>query len=750
MGGPRYEAALLAGLLGPFFCTFAALRSCGAALTAQRSVSGESLLKQALADSFAHVAVLFGVATIWGAATGYCEPLLGYGLLALGPSMGMILAGLWGAVTALGTSWVVRPALRKGWGIALAASAPLSAILWGLYRFYDSPSVYAYSPFVGYFAGPLYDNVEYDLERLSGYRMGTLMTCLAVGGFMACFRSEPGPVGATRLVFQDRSRERIVLLVTAAIAALGSLVHSSMAEEMGYGSSTSSIVTQLGRSLEKGPCRVIFSRHVDELEANQIADECVGHIGQLAKYFELEDVADVDVYLFGSQSEKKHLMGAGSTYIAKPWRREIYIQPAGFPHPVLGHELAHVVTERFGQGPFRIAGALGGWLPDPGRIEGFAEAASPKEHSEGTLHEWTAAMKELNLLPPLSSLFQLSFLGSSPARAYSASGSFVDFIRDRHGADALKRWYGGAELSSLTGATWGELERDFHRFLDGVDVPERVLEIARPRFSRPGVFERSCPHAVDRLIGEAVALCPYQEEKAQRLAREAIRLDGTKKDLDLSMARCAFYQGDPERSLRQLRAGAESATLYDPEARRAAWEFAGNISWAMGRLDEARKELEAARELTFHIDAARNLEVKLWALGQEAAVQRPLRYLLAPRPRERQIPQVYLSEWLSTGPHQELARYLLARTLFMTHAEQADAIVEKLVIERLPLESLELEAARMQLLSSCRSALRGEKRHGLEKALTFLLSQKPHEARAIEATRIVERCRIALGPEAPK
>ena len=66
---------------------------------------------------------------------------------------------------------------------------------------------------------------------------------------------------------------------------------------------------------------------------------------------------------------------------------------------VLAHELAHVVSGSFGSGPFRVAGPLGGLIPDPGRIEGIAVAASPGEDDDFTLFEWSKALLDLNLLP---------------------------------------------------------------------------------------------------------------------------------------------------------------------------------------------------------------------------------------------------------------------------------------------------------------------------------------------------------------
>ncbi|MFO0671405.1 MAG: hypothetical protein U0235_17530 [Polyangiaceae bacterium] len=87
---------------------------------------------------------------------------------------------------------------------------------------------------------------------------------------------------------------------------------------------------------------------------------------------------------------RKRFMGAGDTYIAKPWRREVYLQVAAYPHPVLAHELAHVVAGSFEVGPFRVAGRYGGLL-DQGMIEGVAVAAAP-EHDVLSELEWSRAM----------------------------------------------------------------------------------------------------------------------------------------------------------------------------------------------------------------------------------------------------------------------------------------------------------------------------------------------------------------------
>lgn len=752
MGGPRYEAALVAGLTGPCWVAIASawvahrrtseVRVQSLADGLRRKLSGREVILSGMLLGVLHALVVLLVALVHGLRTGFCEPFEGFSLLVLGPSFGMVSAGLVGA-TAGSLAAVLLPAGSR-WGRLLAAllawSVPLASAAIGVLRFYSTPAVYAYDPFVGYFSGPLYDTVAYDISRLLSYRIGTLTSwgAWAILVSQLVFRFE----GRTRgLAFVEATRERVAWLVVALALGLVSVLHFTLSEDLQHASSAESIKETLGRTTESGRCRVYFSGGVDSRAATRTAEECEGHLKQLENYFGVEEGGPVDVYLFSSTEEKRILMGAASTYIAKPWRREIYLQPGGFPHQVLGHELAHVVTGQFGAGPLLVAGPLGGIIPDPGRIEGFAVAAAPREDSEGTLHEWTAAMKQLDLLPPLNQLFQLSFLEASAARSYTASGSFVDFIRATYGPESLRKWYSGSDLESLTGKSWQDLETDFHDFLDRVKVPQEVLEIARPRFSRPGIFERKCPHAVDRIVGEAMALCPVQEQKARRRAAEAIALDPQRIDLELSMARCAWYSGDSARSAKELRKKASDEKAYEPGARRAAWDFSGNIAWQQGERALAKEDFEKSMKLTFGRDLRRQLEVKIWALDQEEVVSEALRQLLAPGPTEGGMALATLGSWAGTGPKKDFARYLLSRASMrdgdMARASRWLSAVE---VEALPLQSLRHEATRMRVILACQQRMQGGASGALKEALSAYEKLELSGAERLEAKRLSERC----------
>src|SRR5262249_41719245 len=160
------------------------------------------------------------------------------------------------------------------------------------------------------------------------------------------------------------------------------------------------IAADLGARIAGERCDVLYSSAVRQEEARLFARDCDGQVRAVERYFEIGTTGRYTVYLFRDASEKRRLMGAADTLIAKPWRREVYVQVAGFPHPVLGHELAHAIAGTFAVGPLRVAGGRSGYRINPGLIEGLAVAASPGEDEDLTPSEWSRAMLDLSLLPP--------------------------------------------------------------------------------------------------------------------------------------------------------------------------------------------------------------------------------------------------------------------------------------------------------------------------------------------------------------
>src|SRR5690606_17911523 len=106
------------------------------------------------------------------------------------------------------------------------------------------------------------------------------------------------------------------------------------------------------------------------------------------------------VFLYRDREQKRRLVGAAGSQFAKPWLGQLHVDDRGFPHPVLKHELAHLVAGSIGRAPFGVTAVLGGIFPVQGLVEGAAVAADWPA-GELTVHEEARAMRALGVAPSL-------------------------------------------------------------------------------------------------------------------------------------------------------------------------------------------------------------------------------------------------------------------------------------------------------------------------------------------------------------
>ena len=658
-GGPGYESALAGGLVLP------SAAAIGSALVAARARRDEpSGAPQAAFDAlgrglaFGAVLAVLGaaIATLHGLRAGFCDAPLGYELWATGPGPGAALGGAWGAAAGLLGARFRRARL---WSVLLALSGPLGGIAIGFVRFYTSPMVFGLDPFVGYFAGPLYDTVVDPGQRLFSYRIGSLASSLAAA------------VLAWHLRIDERHHFRLVWrgrpgLAAAGALALGvSLAITLGGARLGHWSTTRSIEESLGRWRTFGRCDVVYSAGVPQPDAERVARECAGHLPQVEAYLGARGPEHVKVFLFASDAEKGMYMGATRTYIAKPWRGEVYVQAAGFPHPTLGHELAHVVSGSFGTGPFRVAGPLGGLIPDPGRIEGIAVAASPGEDDDFTLLEWSKALLDLNLLPEMQSVFRLGFLAKASSTAYTVAGAFVSFLHDRYGAQAVREWYAGRAIERVTGGkSFAALDLEFRAELAKIRLRPELLAMARARFDRPSIFGRLCPRRVDRDLGIAEGRLGSGDIFGARQAfRELLDLERDNTRARLGLAQCDVREGELAAAVKRYDALAKDPRLSVLE-RAAALEARGDVQVMAEQPVGAVEAYAGVAKLDMDEDRQRTLEVKTLLAG--SAPTAGMRALLIGEPRlgpswDEAAPLLG-AEAAAGDP---LSQYLLGRNLWL-------------------------------------------------------------------------------------
>ncbi|MDC3960882.1 tetratricopeptide repeat protein [Polyangium jinanense] len=732
--GPGYESALAAGLVVP---------SIAAITTALETSKARPSPFDAFASGLARGALFAGVAwlvtLVHGLRAGFCDPLSGSVLFALGPGVGALLAGAWGAVAGEIAGRVKR---RRLAAVLLALAAPAASVCVSLVRFYTSPMVFAYDPFVGYFSGSLYDTVI-DASGLYAYRVGSAATLLA-GAVLAAHldRTDEGKLAR-------RSISRPSALVLGVFAAAASLGMTFFGHRLGHWHTPASIAETLGGKVESERCDVVYPRGMAREDALRFARDCTAHVVAQEAWLETKGPAKITAYLFADPAQKGALMGAADTYIAKPWRSEVYVQQNGYPHPVLGHEIAHVMAGSFGRGPFRIAGSLGGLLPNPGLIEGIAVATSPHEGALSA-REWAKAMKDLGKLPKLSRLFALGFLGENSSVAYTASGAFVGFVKERYGAAAVRAWYGGGSLPEITGASWDELERAFHEDLDRVVLPEAAAAQARARFERPGIFGRRCPHVVDACRKRA------EEQRARgddegviEALREALALDPGESGARVSIARALVRLGKPDAGKAELQAIADD-TRFPRHVRDRALEELGDLALADGDHERAMVHYREVMSRTVEEDQLRTLDVKLEAAQNARGKDAIVALLVGTKGRgpDKVRAAEELGAWAASSPDDGLPDYLLARA-YVGSGDFAEAArrLDRALGRRLVIGRVAAETERLRLVTAC--AL--EDRPTAERmTLAYVARRDVPRARREAAASLYARCTGAPAPAVPE
>lgn len=738
--GPGYEQSVAMGLCLPTITAIVAANE--AFEVGPEDVGPLAAILRALTTAALFALSATVVALLHGVRVGLCDPLGGLVTFALTAGSGALLAAAIGATSAMLARQVLSPARkRRRIAATIAGLFPLGSALVGGVYFYATPAVFAFDPFVGFFSGTLYDEVVDAYGPLLTYRAGTALTVLAMVAFAACL---------------DRVDDRLALVrrrvaALGLVFALGSLALFAFGKELGHRSTAGSIRAALGGAHVGARCEVVHPRAMPELEASLLLRDCEEQLAAVERRLGLRGPDRITAFFFRDAEQKRALMGAADTYVAKPWRHEVYLQTASYPHPVLGHELAHVVAGAAAKGPFKVAGRYFGLVPNPGLIEGIAVAGSP-DRDELTPAQWALAMKRIGILPPLSRTFGGGFLAQNSSMAYTLAGAFVGHQLATGKGAALLSWYGGATFEQAFGRSFSAAESEWLASLDTVPLPDGALLVAKARFDRPAIWGRRCPHVVERLRDEAES-CRDDGDlaTADRKLLDLLKLDEADPSARLERAKLASRRGDLA-GMRALIDAMIGDARVSATWRNRAREALGDELLRRGMLAEARTLYDAARAEVIDDDAARNLDVKSYLTLEPARAALFGRLLVGrPEPRaskdESSAATIAIARFTekAAGTPEDLAlsRYLLVRRLLDAHAwPDARETLSSVDLEALGRISPRLvrEAARIGILLACFSDADGRSARVAE-ALALYRRAPPANAGRTEAIeRLADRC----------
>jgi tetratricopeptide (TPR) repeat protein len=574
-----------------------------------------------------------------------CTPGEGLAFMVLGPAVGCALAACLGV-------WLAGSMSRPRLSPWLCAAIPLGAALIGLWAFYATPTVYVFGAFAGYFPGAIYDDLVQIPTRYLTYRATMVVAVLALS---VLFDALWDPSAGT-LDLRGRGRRHVGAILVSA-GALGVVAASYWhGDHLGHWVSEEYLIERLGKTEQGRDCVVHMPRETSPEDAKRLVEDCDFHVERTRRLVRATSTEPVTAYFFRNEGEKKDLIGVGRTLIAKPWRREVYLQMAGWPHPVLGHEVVHAVLGEVGRGPFSVAGTWGGLIPNPGIIEGAAVALAWDLRDDLDPDQWSKIMMDRGELPAAHALMSVQFSALPARRAYMAAGSIIRFLVATREMAALLEAYREGTIDEL-----GELEAQWHAYLRDVAVTANERGIAEVELARPSIFSAVCPHELARLRAHL---------SGDAAARDDIRT------IDTCRAILAIDEHEPQahaalvgalaRTERDAEALAEldalRATMNAPKPIvAAALEQYADASWTLGNLEEAAKLYEELLTIPRTDGAARQSEVKEIALAS-SPVERDLIYEIF-LGRSSSPVVVHLAQALAETRNDGLGQYLEARQL---------------------------------------------------------------------------------------
>jgi hypothetical protein len=334
---------------------------------------------------------------------------------------------------------------------------------------------------------------------------------------------------------------------------------------------------------------------------------------------------------------------------------------------------------------------LGGLWANPGLIEGVAVAASP-DADELTDGQWARAMLDAGILPPLSQVFSMGFLGAHASKSYTIAGALVRYVLETRGAEAVRAWYSGATAEHALGTSLDGLDTEWRSHLQKETLPAAAQAYALARFERKGVFRRRCPHEVDALRRDAEQ-CRDAYDTRGAIARyeAALHLDESDGATRLGLAATllgASADGEGARKnldqartlLAPLTATAGTPTHASDRAR----ELEGDALARSGQLEEAARVYEALAAQTLNEDLGRTLEVKA-ALARVPALREAFEALFVAADGADRDKTVVLTRALRTPQPSPWVAYLYGRqVLAKGELDEARRWLEPLTLPAAP------------------------------------------------------------------
>jgi tetratricopeptide (TPR) repeat protein len=655
-----------------------------------------------------------------------CNPGVGFLFFLLLPVATAIICSAWG--TAVG--FLVRKRFLGGLTYAVLWGA---VFLYNLWEFWAGPQMDSYNQIIGWFAGPIFDEVVQPdgtllLSRIHGLMWAGLLLSVVAG----CFDTRQNRLRSGVAVGNPR------LLAPAGFFALAALTLFFCGTLLGYARSDGAVESELCGTTQTEHFVIHHNPDLPPEKADLLARDHEFRLHQIEKMLGPLNLPAIHSYVFKGGRQKKLLTGAGRTQFAKPWKYSMYLNGSTFPHGILKHELVHVVGAAFGTWPSRASARWVLW-ENVGLIEGLAVAVDWPARKFSP-HTWSATLRRIGKAPDLRSLFGPVGFWTQPAgRTYILAGSFVRFLLDQYGPEPFRQAYRQGSLENLYPRSPKELIGDWESYLDGLELPPGVLETAGEKFSSPSIFKRTCAHEIAALSAQAWTHLARERVQPAAEAVENIlaHLPGDPDALTL-LAEIRAKEQKNEEAIGILEKLLQRDDLQSARKNRLQGRL-GDLLVRGDRPEEARSRYLSLLQAHLNDGTDRLVIAKLESLQMGAAGRKVLEFLETGKLNLSTI--LDLREAAETHPHWGLAWYLVGRQLFNRELFEAALVYLKRAAATGLLRP-ELAAKNLRMLAV--AYFRTENLFKAASILSVLILYPRHEGELLWALDWIERIGFEL------
>ncbi|MFN0062470.1 MAG: tetratricopeptide repeat protein [Myxococcaceae bacterium] len=545
-------------------------------------------------------------------------------------------------------------ALLLYWALVVGSLVPT---LWPLYF---GPQVFAFNVFLGFFPGPIYDEV---LE-LSGGLFASRLEATALAFF---FVSLAGWWLDAKQGTLSRPSWRPVAAGCAllGLAAVGLIERRATA--LGLRTTYASLTTVLDGSRESEHFVIHYPRATPAEQVDRWVRDAEFRWHQIADRLKLTARDKRHLYFYASAEQKARWVGADRTQFAKPWQGSAHLNAGGTPHGTLRHELVHLLAAEWATGILKVPTAWGVFTAMP-LVEGLAVAVDGPP-GDVSLHRDVAAMRAAGLAPSLTHLFTGgNFYSAAGPRAYAAAGSFVRYLLDTYGHERLRSLYAKPRFAPAYGKHLKPLVEEWERFVDALPLTEKDVAHAAARFRQNSVFGRSCAREVASLEAQAYAALAHDTPLALRLFERCAAIDPQEPRFALGRAEALLRLGRTQEAAVDLAAWEQKLNAHPTLAAEVALVRA-DVELALHGAERAATVLDRALSRPAAPEVLRAAHIKRMALGQPKLMPVVRDFFNKEMPSELKL--LALARARERMPREPALEYLYGRRLAALGAPRA-------------------------------------------------------------------------------